>query len=164
MSASMVVWLILALQGEPPLRAPDMSRARGDSAELELAAAAYASEHLLRQFAGKRLALETRQRSGGKRTASQLSALAQILHAVPTVGDSVIRCSGGPGTCRLRGFDALVSLNVQSLGDSQAEVGVMVNWPSGQKRMAIYEHEPTLLFEKRDGRWRFVRISRVRDT
>jgi hypothetical protein len=64
----------------------------------------------------------------------------------------------------MNGYTRFVRIKVGDVTDSTALATVTLQWPSGQTRMPIYLHEPTLLFEKRGDQWRFVRLVAERDT
>ena len=101
-----------------------------DTAGAEREAARYAAEHLLSPLSAGRRAFDPSVHVGYARAPQRSRELAQLLQANLAARDSVIVCGTSRGSCTMPGFSALVSLQVESIDDSTAEVSVTVEQPS----------------------------------
>ena len=148
----------------PALVAVAASMPQVDTAGAEREAARYAAEHLLSPLSAGRRAFDPSVHVGYARAPQRSRELAQLLQANLAARDSVIVCGTSRGSCTMPGFSALVSLQVESMDDSTAEVSVTVEQPSGMRRIPIYLTESTLRFSWTGSSWQFVRVARMRST
>jgi hypothetical protein len=158
----LIVLYFSALLASGPKLTNEVRPQLPDTAAVEKGAVVYAAQHLLPGIPRGRLAFDSLPRNGPSRSHAQSVALAQILGAKATTRQSVISCSSGPSSCRMRGYSGLVGVQLENMADSTAEVAVSVHWPSQQRRVPISLHEQSLLFAKRKGEWQFVRVLRAR--
>ena len=127
--------------------------------EIEMAAAGYArSLHL----AGK-IVFDPRPdyQRGRKppRTREEISSLAQQLGATSIADQSqYLVCSSAPKICRMRGADAIISINRPEVVGDTAYVIIRRLQPSPLGRTPITRREDRLLIVNAGGSWRFVKL------
>lgn len=94
------------------------------------------------------------------RTPQEIDSLAQLLGATSIADQSkYLVCSGPPKLCRIRGADAIISINRPEVVGDTAYVMVSVLKPAPFANRPITYREDRLLIVKAGGSWKFVEVA-----
>ena len=94
------------------------------------------------------------------RTPQEIDSLALLLGATSIADQSkYLVCSGPPKLCRIRGADAIISVNRPEVVEDTAYVMVSVLKPTPFSNRPITRREDRLLIVKAGGSWKFVEVA-----
>ena len=132
-----------------------------DSVAVEKVAAEYAATKILNAAAHGHVALDSHDAFDRARSAARERELERILGAETAYRSDIISCSSGPSSCRLNHYAAVVRIRIDALTATSAEVSVMVIREDRSRRSPVWTYHPTLLLERQQHAWHFVRVLRV---
>lgn len=135
--------------------------AQGSSVrQIEAAAAVYARSH----YSTGKVVFDPRpaylEGTVPSRTPHEIESLARLLGAASVADESeYLACSGSPKRCRIKGADAIISINRPEIVGDTAYIIVRVLVPFRSPYRPITSREDRLLIVNAGGSWKFVEVA-----
>lgn len=128
--------------------------------QIEAAAAVYARS----RYSSGKVVFDPRpaymKGTAPSRTPQEIHKLGQLLGATSVADESeYLACSGAPKVCRMKGADAIISINRPEVVGDTAYVVVRVLGPGPSVKRPITRREDRLLVVKSNGSWSFVKLA-----